>query len=202
MHKVFISYHHENDQWAKDELIKLNDKYKVFEDKSVDTGDIDDALPDETIRVKIRDEYLRDSTVTILLVGEKTKYRKHIDWELYSSMRDSMINKKSGILVLMLPNVDCGYFTIGHGEDEKALLYPDVHRWIRLTERTEYENRYSYMPERIIDCLLKGESHISVVQWEKIANSPEILRQLIEWTYADRENCKYDLSRQMRRRNG
>lgn len=25
-HKVFISYHHDNDQWAKEALLNLNDK--------------------------------------------------------------------------------------------------------------------------------------------------------------------------------
>lgn len=35
MHKVFISYHHENDQWYKDQLIQLGKHYSVFIDKSV-----------------------------------------------------------------------------------------------------------------------------------------------------------------------
>ena len=64
-HKVFISYHHENDQQYKDGLLIMNDLYDIFIDKSVDTGDIDDSLSDQSIRGKIRDEYLRDSTVTI-----------------------------------------------------------------------------------------------------------------------------------------
>ena len=86
-HKVFISYHHTNDQWAKEALLKCNEENDIFINGSVDTGDISDDLSDEKIRKKIRDEYLRDTTVTILLVGTETKNRKHIDWELYSSMR-------------------------------------------------------------------------------------------------------------------
>ena len=93
-HKVFISYHHENDQWAKDALLECNEEHNIFIDAPVDTGDISDKLSDEQIRIKIRDEYLRDSTVTILLVGTETKNRKHIDWELYSSMIDGAKNKK------------------------------------------------------------------------------------------------------------
>ena len=201
-HKVFLSYHHANDQWAKDHLIKMNKLYDIFIDKSVDTGDIDDNLPDETIRVKIRDEYLCDSTVTLLLVGKETKHRKHIDWELYSSMRDSEINKKSGILVVMLPTVATDYYTAGHGDVEKSQLYPDTSNWIHIDSRTEFESRYPYMPDRIIDCLLMGNSYISVVNWDKIENSPEVLRRLIEWTNRDKESCDYDLSRPMRRRNG
>lgn len=42
-HKVFISYHHANDQWAKDRLIELNECYDIFIDCSVDTGDIPDT---------------------------------------------------------------------------------------------------------------------------------------------------------------
>ena len=48
--------------------------------KSVQIGDIDSNLPTERIRQKIRDEYLRDSTVTIVLIGSETWKRKHIDY--------------------------------------------------------------------------------------------------------------------------
>ena len=61
MHQVFISYHHDIDQDYKDDLLKMARQHKVFIDKSVDTWDIDDSLPDERIREIIRDEYLRDS---------------------------------------------------------------------------------------------------------------------------------------------
>ncbi len=75
MHKVFISYHHDNDQAYKEALVQSG----IFIDASVDTGDIDDGLSDHAIRQKIRDEYLRDSSVTIVLVGSETKNRKHVD---------------------------------------------------------------------------------------------------------------------------
>ena len=68
-HKVFVSYHHANNQEYKEKLLELNELYDLFIDASVDTGDIDDNLDDETIRQKIRDEYLKDSTITVVLVG-------------------------------------------------------------------------------------------------------------------------------------
>jgi hypothetical protein len=49
MHKVFISYHHANDQWYKNELVKFNEQHHIFDDQSIDTGDIDDDL-DENAR--------------------------------------------------------------------------------------------------------------------------------------------------------
>ena len=78
MHNVFISYHHENDQTYKNKLIECGKNFGVFIDKSVDTGEIPEHMSDQAIREKIRDEYLRESTVSILLAGTETKERKHI----------------------------------------------------------------------------------------------------------------------------
>ena len=200
-HKVFISYHHNNDQGYKEALLDLNEFYDLFIDASVDTGDIDDDLPDETIRQKIRDEYLKDSTVTIVLVGLETKYRKHVDWEIYSSMYNGKVNKQSGILVINLPNTGCTYFTAAHGEEEKKVVYPTTTSWTTIETKSEYERRYPYMPDRIIDNLLNKEAFISVTNWDNIIDDIEKLRLLIELTFRDRFKCKYDLSRPMRRKN-
>ncbi len=199
-HKVFICYHHTNDQYYKDELLRVNREYPMFIDASVDTGDISDYLDDQTIRKLIRDSYLRDSTVTILLVGTETKRRKHIDWEIYSSMIDGAVNKKSGILVINLPNVNCTYYTTAHS-GEKETLYPGYSYWTTITGREEYEKRYPYLPDRIIDNLLEPGARISVVNWDKIAEDLNHLVFLIEATYNDKSNCKYDMSRPMRRRD-
>ena len=199
MHKVFISYHHDNDQYYKNSLVKINDQHRVFIDRSVDTGDVSDQLTDETIREKIRDEFLRDSTVTILLVGLETKYRKHVDWELYSSMIDGTINKKSGILVVNLPPTECTYFTAAH-ESEKPTVYPECQSWISIDKRAEYERRYPYLPDRIIDNLLEKKAKVSVTNWSKTCD-PTNLSCLINAAFEDRQKCKYDLSRPMRRRN-
>lgn len=199
-HKVFISYHHANDQWYKEELLRLNRIYDIFIDGSVDTGDINDNLPNERIRQIIRDSYLGNSTVTILLVGTQTKNRKHIDWELKSSMINGQINKKSGILVINLPSTNCTFYTASH-QGEKERIYPENQSWTSISERNEYERRYPYLPARIIDNLLKSEAKISVVNWEKIINDLEGLKFLIHKTYEEKEKCEYDLSRSMRRNN-
>lgn len=199
-HKVFTSYHHANDQWYKEELLRLNKSHDIFIDSSVDTGDIDENLDDNTIRQKIRDEYLKDSSVTILLVGTETKNRKHIDWEMYSSMFDGTVNKKSGILVINLPSINCTYYTAAHN-GEKELVYPEIQTWMSIDSRVEFESRYPYMPARIIDNLLESQAKISVVNWNKVVSNIEILRYLIDQTYNDRTACKYDLSRSMRRAN-
>lgn len=200
-HRVFISYHHSNDQAYKEALLRLNDKHNIFIDASVDTGDIDDSLDDEAIRQKIRDEYLMDSSVTIVLVGVETKKRKHVDWEIYSSMFNGRVNKQSGVLVINLPSTGCMYYTAAHGDVEKTTIYPENSSWTSITSREEYEKRYPYMPARIIDNLLKKGAKVSVTNWDKITANAEALRFLIDVTLNDRASCDYDLSRLMRRAN-
>lgn len=202
-HKIFISYHHANDQAHKEKLLKWNqdNNYEIFIDASVDTGDIDEDLSDETIRQKIRDEYLRDSTVTIVLVGTETKNRKYVDWEIYSSMFDGQVNRKSGVLVIQLPSTGCNTYTAAHGDTEKSVLYSDNHSWVSITTRKAYEDRYPYMPSRIIDNLLKTDAKVSVTTWDRVTSSPDKLKLLIDLTYQDKGNCNYDLSAPMRRAN-
>ena len=198
MHKVFISYHHKNDQLYKEKLLEINSQNQIFIDMSVDTGDIDDDLSDERIREIIRDDYLRDSTVTILLVGLDTSSRKHIDWELFSSMFDGKRNKKSGIIVIYLPSTSCKYCTVAH-ENEKEVVHPEITSWCTFDERKQYEDRYPEIPPRIIDNLLVKDVKISVIGWNKIAESPDKLLFLIEKSHNDRASNGYDLSRLMKR---
>jgi len=200
MHKVFISYHHQNDQWYKEQLLTTNKLIPTFIDGSVDTGDISDDLDDNAIREKIRDEYLQDSTVTIVLVGLETRKRKHVDWEIYSSMYDGSVNKKSGILVVNLPTIGCDHYTTAH-QGEKERVYPENKDWVTVDSRSEYERRYPYMPERIIDNLLKKGSKVSVTKWDKIIKDINILGFLIDAAYSDRASCDYDLNRPMKRSN-
>ena len=197
MHKVFISYHHENDQYYKDRLVEASEQYSIFIDASVDTGDISDHLSDQAIRETIRDEYLRDSTVTIVLVGSETRQRKHVDWEIYSSMHDGRVNKKSGILVINLP----GMTDLGHTvhDGEKQAVYPDVTSWTTFDTRREYEDQYPEMPDRIIDNLIEPKARISVLPWSRV--NVDTLRFLIDATFGARTRCEYDLSRPMRRAN-
>ena len=71
---------------------------------------------------RIREDYLTDSTVTIVLIGSDTHKRKYVDWEIASTIRNDENNKRSGLIGIYLPNksnsevpprlqdnVDCGY---------------------------------------------------------------------------------------------
>ena len=74
-------------------------------DKSVHERDIDDRnIKTATIRQKIRDDFIADATVTIVLVGPETYTRKHVDWEIGSSLRKTKKNPRCGLLAILLPN--------------------------------------------------------------------------------------------------
>ncbi|WP_321507602.1 TIR domain-containing protein [uncultured Methanoregula sp.] len=100
-HKVFVSYHHEPDQEYRNQFERICSD--IIVSRSVEIGDIDPNLNTEYVRQKIRDEYLKDSTVTVVLVGNQTWQRKHVDWEIYSCLRDSQYNPRSGLLGIILP---------------------------------------------------------------------------------------------------
>ena len=104
-HNVFVSYHHANDQRYRDQFESLfSNTYDIMVTKSVQIGDLNPYLKTDTVRQKIRDEYLRDSTVTVVLIGAETWKRKHVDWEIGSSIRQTMYNSRSGLLGIFLPS--------------------------------------------------------------------------------------------------
>lgn len=103
-HKVFVSYHHDNDQNYRNLFEGLfSDIHDIMVSKSVQIGDLDPNLKTDTLRQKIRDEYLRDSTVTVVLIGVETWKRKHVDWEIGASMRKTQYKPRSGLIGIFLP---------------------------------------------------------------------------------------------------
>ena len=201
MHKVFISYHHTNDQHYKDCLVAMGEEERIFIDRSVNTGGISDDLKTETIRRVIRDDYLRDSTVTILLCGKETRYRKHVDWELKSSMIDGRVNRRSGLLVITLPSIDNDNWHAAHA-GEKTKIYPDYTvNWMRLETKSDWKKWYPELPERIIDNLFNPDAKISVCPWGRIWNRPDRLEWLIEAAFQSRLHNEYDTRLPMRMRD-
>lgn len=204
-HKVFVSYYHKEDQDYKKDLGKM--KYfnpekqvieSVFIDYSVGDDDIDDTnMSDEQIRIKIRDEYIKDATVLILLCGKNTRKRKHVDWEINAAMFHTEKNPKMGILVINLPNITQA--VRAHGNEEKKLV-SDGGNWERFETRRIFEENYPYMPERIIDNFVQGVP-IAVVEWDRISKNPDRLMSLIDNAFNRRQDLNYDHSRPLRKHN-
>ncbi len=89
MRKIFISYHHLREQEEKNQLAELIKKYTNYlniKDMSVEIGDIDTTWSDNKIAKTIRQNHLKNTTITILILGIHTKCRQHIDWEIEASL--------------------------------------------------------------------------------------------------------------------
>lgn len=104
-HRVFVSYCHTDDQGYREHFEDLfSDVYGIVVSESVKTGDFDDTkFSTERIRQVIRDKYLRDSTVTVVLIGANTWQRKSVDWEISASIHQTEYNTRSGLLGILLP---------------------------------------------------------------------------------------------------
>ena len=111
VHKIFISYHHgdspqDGDKEYRDKLERILGNYGIAINHSVPYDAIGSDLMTETVRQKIRDEYIRDATVTVVLIGKNTWKRKHVDWEIGSTLRNTEYNPRGGLLGLILPSYD------------------------------------------------------------------------------------------------
>lgn len=161
-HNVFVSYHHKNDEDYKLEFERIfSDIYDVLETKAVSDGDIDPSLKTETIRQKIRDEFIRDASVTIVLIGSETWKRKHVDWEISSSIRSTRLNSRTGLLGIILPtyprtdttkyskgtipprlqdNIDCKFAKIYNWSDDPSLVQSWIHEAFLRRKRINPDN--------------------------------------------------------------
>jgi hypothetical protein len=106
-HKCFVSYHGADIDAVTDFVDAFKD---VFIPRVIGVSDSDafkdpvNSKDEDYIKQQIGAKYLSDSTVTILYVGSCAWSRKYIDWELASSLRDSPVNKRNGLLAITPPN--------------------------------------------------------------------------------------------------
>lgn len=170
-HKVFVSYHHALDENYKRIFeLRFGNSFGAIVSGSVQVGDINPDLPTDTIRQKIRDEYLRDTSVTVVLIGTQTWQRKHVDWEIGSSIRQTKHSPRSGLLGILLPaygrtdltkynpytipprlfdNIECGFASIHNWSENAAVVQGWIHQAYLRKSRMEPDNsRPSYERNR------------------------------------------------------
>lgn len=104
--RVFIS-HYRGDRNEVDAFIdKFANQEKVFTPYVLGASDNDDFIDSgnpEYVMSKIREKYLQDTTVTIVLVGSCTHSRRYVDWELKSSLRQGSFTP-NGVMGIILPS--------------------------------------------------------------------------------------------------
>ncbi|SRR6266571_2899146 len=102
-HKVFISYYHKDDQYYKERFETLYGH--LFINKSVQDGDISTDVSADYISRLIIGGYISDASVLVVLIGNNTKKRKHVDWEISAAL-NKKVNGYSGLIAFLLPTHD------------------------------------------------------------------------------------------------
>ena len=170
-HRVFISFYHDDQAYKNFFVQTMGDD---IVDESVEDGDIDDRnLTTETIRQRIRDGFIRDATVTVVLIGPCTWQRKHVDWEIGSSLRATSRNSRCGLLGILLPN------------------HPDY-------DRDKYSLRR--IPPKLADNVKISNQYAYVYDWPR-DNRLQVVRDWIHKAFERRDGTPPDNSRPQFRNN-
>jgi hypothetical protein len=99
-HKCFIAYHKADQNAVNDFCDKFSGSFIkrgiTMEEDIIDSNDTDYVMR------RIRELYLKDSTVTIVLVGKCTWARRFVDWEVQSSLRNPRDGYPNGLVAIQL----------------------------------------------------------------------------------------------------
>lgn len=111
-HKVFISYHHQEDQTYYDAFSKkFHDTYSAVYDNSLERSiDSDDV---NYVMRRIRENHITGTSCTIVLVGADSPKRKYIDWEISATL-----GKEHALIGVCLPSARLS-------QDKKYVFVPD-----------------------------------------------------------------------------
>jgi hypothetical protein len=147
--KCFISYHHADHS----EVVKFIDRFGSanFIHRAITMPeDVINSNNTDYVMSRIRQLYIRDSTVTIVLIGKCTWARKFVDWEVQASLR----TPANGLLAILLDsskrprlptrvktNVDSGY--------ARYRYYPDSARTLGTWIEDAYAARTSRETARL-----------------------------------------------------
>jgi hypothetical protein len=104
--RVFIS-HYKGDRKEVDAFIQhFANKLGIFTPYVLGANQNDDFIDSSDtsyVMTQIRKNYLKDSTVTIVLMGSCTHSRRYVDWEIKSSLRQGEYTP-NGLLGIVLPS--------------------------------------------------------------------------------------------------
>ena len=102
-HKCFVSFHRAD----HDSLVAFKQRFDDTHDSFIFRGqempeDIIQSSNDDYVMSRIRERFLKDSTVTIVLVGACTWSRKFVDWEVKASLARPALGLANGLLAVVL----------------------------------------------------------------------------------------------------
>lgn len=166
--KTFVSYYHKDDQTYRERFERLFGDLIVS--KSVEKDDIDSDNSDEYIKQLIQKDYLADTTVLVVLIGPKTKCRKHVDWEIAGAI-SSRVGGNSGLIGILLPS----HPDYGEGKSYNAENLP---KRLAANLTSGYAKLYDWTEDRVlmqkrIEDAFAGKSEIDKIRNKSIPQMDE-----------------------------
>ena len=134
-----------------------------MDSRSVRIGDIPNGLNTDEVARRIRDDYLRAATVTVVLIGADTWRRKPVDWEIAATVRDTDANPRSGLIGILLPshpsfgsygyyrytipprlhyNVECGFAKVYRWKDSPSVVAGWINEAFRRRDGINPDNSF------------------------------------------------------------
>lgn len=170
--KVFVSFYHREDSAYKTSF--ETSTQSLFINKSVQDNEINTEVSTDYIASVIRQDFIADSSVTVVLVGPNTKHRKHVDWEIGATLDRRTGSRRGGLVGILLPT-----FPLRPG------------------------NQYSYedIPARLADNVKSG--YAQIYTWDQAMVNTVTIKKIIEEAF-NRKNTisdKADNSRLQMQRN-
>ena len=177
-HKCFLSFKKE-DNYYKDELVKLFSKEDII-DKTLDR-EIESENGDYIMQV-IRNDYLKDSTVTICLIGMHSSENEGYDYlgrhknyfiirELQASLYNGKNNTRNGILGVVTPEM---YDKI-YKESYMCSFCGNSHNYVKIDDDTvirEFSQNYYIEPHE--GCgWNEYKRYCILVKWDDFIKNPE-----------------------------
>lgn len=105
--KCFISYHHADQNEVDDFVRTFDHERNLFIARGLGnemSQDIINSTDTDYVMRRIRELYLSDSTVTIVMLGKCTWARRYVDWEIQASLRSGATVTPNGLLAIKLPS--------------------------------------------------------------------------------------------------
>ncbi len=178
--RVFIS-HYEGDITEVEEFIdSFANQQGVFTPYVLGANDNDDFINSthtDYVMTQIRKKYLKDTTVTIILVGNCTHSRRYIDWEIKSSLTRGEYTP-NGLMGIILPSKGKNAYLPPRLEANwnkdhancyaRYWIYPrstnELGRWIEdaysaRTTRAQFINNSQEMMKYNAQCKVCGVTH-------------------------------------------
>jgi hypothetical protein len=169
-HKCFISFK------TEDQLYKNHIQYILnvdMVDKSLNAPI--DSNNDDYVMRQIRENYLRDSTVTIFLIGSNSSdalgsyEQRFIKWELQASLYNGVGNTRNGVLGVVLPHMYDKVFT-----GDYTCHCGKIHNGTQVYAHTIKEFSHNYfIPDGAKCGWTDDERYCILIKWDTFVGNPE-----------------------------